>query len=30
VLALEPGGERPRLLGILMSAPVEGAGFHAC
>lgn len=29
-LVLEPGGERPHLLGILMLAPIDGGGFHAC
>ena len=29
-LVIEPQGQRFRLLGILMPAPIEGGGFHNC
>jgi phosphohistidine phosphatase SixA len=29
-IVLEPGGDAPRVLGILALAPIEGGGFHQC
>lgn len=29
-LVLEPGADGPRLLGIVMPAPIAGGGFHGC